>query len=111
MGGEMPALLIVDVVEVRDAEKYAQYRERVPETLARVGATYLARGHSISVFAGEWTPDRVVVVQFPSMDVARTWWESDDYAEMKKLREESTRMNMVLVEAFPEPTSSPALGT
>ena len=107
----MPAMLIVDVVEVKDAEKYAQYRERVPKTLDKVGAVYLARGHNISVFAGEWNPDRIVVVQFPSMEAARTWFASDDYAELKKLREAATRMNMVLVETLPAPTSSPAIGT
>lgn len=107
----MPALLIVDVLEVKDEEGYRQYREQVPATLAKFGATYLARGHNISVFDGDWDPKRIVVVQFPSLDAAREWWNSELYADLKKLRRRSTRMNMVLVEAFPEPTSSPKAGT
>jgi uncharacterized protein (DUF1330 family) len=96
----MTAYLIVNIAEVTDAAAYARYREQVSEGLRRAGGRYLVRGGESSVLEGEWRPNRLVVVEFPTADTARAWWSSADYAALKELRQASTRSQMVLVEGI-----------
>ena len=94
----MAAYLIVNVAEIRDADAYARYRQEVSETVRRAGGRYLVRGGEVSLLEGEWTPNRLIVVEFPSADAARAWWSSSEYAGLKELRQVSTRSQMVVVE-------------
>lgn len=98
----MSAYLIVNITAVTDLAAYAEYRTRVSSSLAAAGGRYLARGGPVEVLEGQWTPGRVVVVEFPSADAARAWWNSPGYAELKSLRARSTVTQMVLVEGVPE---------
>jgi uncharacterized protein (DUF1330 family) len=95
----MPAYLIVNV-EIRDPRLYAAYVEAVPETLARHGGTYLARGGRAERLEGTWEPRRVVLLSFPTFEAARTWWASGDYAGPKALRQAAAITEMILVEGL-----------
>src|SRR3982750_1067741 len=79
----MPAYVILDV-SVKDPAEYAAYRERSPATLEAYGGRYHVRGNPHEVVEGDWDPDRVVVLEFPSVERAREWYESD---------RKSTRLN------------------
>ena len=94
----MPAYLVVDVARIHDEQAYGRYRKQVSPNLLSAGGQYLARGGAIDVLEGDWRPSRIVLVQFESAASARAWWESDEYAALKRLRQESTRTNMILVE-------------
>jgi uncharacterized protein (DUF1330 family) len=91
------AYLIVNI-EVRDAGAYARYRAEVSETVRRAGGRYLVRGGDATVLEGEWQPKRLVVVEFPSVDAARAWWSSPEYATLKDVRQRSTHSEMIIVE-------------
>ena len=93
----MPAYLIVDIT-VRDEERYADYRAHVTDQIRQYGGEYLVRGGRIERLEGDWQPSRVVVVKFESIAAARKWWESDDYAELKAIRQATTDTNMIVVE-------------
>lgn len=97
----MAAFLIIEVTEVHDEQAYAQYRERVPSTLAAGGGAYLVRGGRVEVLEGSWQPKRVVVVRFDSADAAGSWWDDAGYSELKAMRQRSTTTNMILVEGIP----------
>ena len=94
----MSAYLIVDVAGIHDEQAYGRYRKQVSPGLLAAGGQYLARGGAIDVLEGHWQPSRIVLVQFDSTDAARAWWRSDEYAALKRLRQESTRTNMILVD-------------
>lgn len=96
----MSAYLIVDIAEVLDAEAYAEYRGRVSPGIEAAGGRYLARGGALDLLEGDWKPNRVVVVEFPSMKEAQEWWKSPGYAELKALRQRSTRTQMILVDGL-----------
>jgi uncharacterized protein (DUF1330 family) len=49
---------------------------------------------------GTWTPKRVVLVRFDSMDTARRWWASPQYADLKGMRQNATKTNMILVDGL-----------
>ena len=57
-------------------------------------------GGEIDVLEGDWQPKRMVLCVFDSMDKARQWYDSDEYRELKKIRENTARMNMVVVEGI-----------
>ena len=93
----MSAYLIVDIT-VRDEKRYADYRARVTEQITRYGGEYLVRGGKLERLEGDWSPSRVVVVRFESLAAAKKWWESEDYAELKAIRQATTDTNMIVVE-------------
>jgi uncharacterized protein (DUF1330 family) len=95
----MPAYVVVDV-EVTDPEAYERYKPLAPPAIAAYGGRYLARGGRTDVLEGDWTPSRAVLLEFPSLEKARAWWESAEYAEAKALRQSSTRTRMVVVEGL-----------
>ena len=95
----MAAYLIVDIT-VRDEEHYAAYRARVTDQIQQYGGEYLVRGGRIERLEGDWQPSRVVVIRFESISAARRWWESDDYAELKAIRQATTDTNMIVVEGL-----------
>jgi uncharacterized protein (DUF1330 family) len=94
----MSAFLIADVVSVDDPAGYDPYKPMVPPTLEAFDAAYLARSGPVTVLEGDWRSTRLVVVSFDSADAATQWWASPQYAQAKKLRQETTRTNMVVVE-------------
>ena len=100
----MPAYVILDV-EVKNAETYARYRELGPPAVAAYGGRYLVRGGVVESLEGSWLPSRFVILEFPTMEAARAWWASSEYAAAKALRQASTHTEMILVEGVPsEPT-------
>lgn len=93
----MPALLIVDI-EVTDAVLYEDYKRLASAAIAAHGGRYLVRGGRSEVLDGDWTPRRLVVLEFESVERAKAWRDSPEYAEAKRVRERCARVNMVVVE-------------
>ncbi|MDA8109742.1 MAG: DUF1330 domain-containing protein [Betaproteobacteria bacterium] len=93
----MPAYLIAEI-DVADPQLYEEYRRRVPALIAEYGGRYLARGGALEVKEGDWTPKRLVLVEFASMEQARRFYESPAYAPLLALRRQATRSRLVLVE-------------
>jgi uncharacterized protein (DUF1330 family) len=95
----MPAYVVIDV-DVHDAATYERYKPLAPPVIAAYGGRYLARGGKTDVLEGDWTPARAVILEFPSLERARAWWESPEYAAAKALRQASTRTRMFVVEGL-----------
>lgn len=93
----MPSYVLLDI-EVKDPEAYAKYRELGPAAVAAYGGRYLARGGSIEPLEGSWLPSRLVIIEFPTLEAARSWWGSSEYAGPKALRQASTRTQALLLE-------------
>jgi uncharacterized protein (DUF1330 family) len=97
----MPAYVVVDI-EVTDPSKYERYKELAGAAVAKHGGRYLARGGKTEVLEGSWQPKRFVILEFPSVEKARAWWDSQDYAEAKAVRQGSSRTSMVVTEGAPQ---------
>jgi uncharacterized protein (DUF1330 family) len=95
----MSAYVIVEV-ETTDPELMARYREAARPTVEQYGGRYIARGGTTVTLEGDWDPPRIVIMQFPSMEQARAWWHSDDYAAAKAMRQRAGRSRMLLVDGF-----------
>jgi uncharacterized protein (DUF1330 family) len=92
------AAYVVVQVDVKDPERYADYRVMVPPTLAKYGGRFIVRGGKTETLEGDWAPKRFVVVEFPSLEQAKAWWASPEYAEAKALRQATSETQMIVVE-------------
>jgi uncharacterized protein (DUF1330 family) len=98
----MAAYVIVNIT-VTDPERYARYVEQVPATIAKYGGRYLARGGRTEVLEGSYAPKRFVILQFDSLERARAWWESEEYAGPQELRRSASTGDIILVEGIAPP--------
>ena len=96
----MPAYVVVDV-ERTDLERAARYAELSGPSVELHGGRFLARGGAISVLEGEWSPERLVLIEFPSVEAARAWYASEDYREARAARQGAGHWRMVAVEGVP----------
>ena len=94
------AVYAVVNVRVTDPERYAKYRDEAPVTIARYGGKYLARGGTVEVLEGDWNPQRLVVLEFESMERFHEWYNSPEYAPHKQLRNEAAVTDFVVVEGL-----------
>jgi len=92
---------VVAEVEVTDSAVYEEYRKLVPATVAKYGGKYLVRGGAVERKEGGWEPKRLVVLEFASMDQARKWYASPEYAPALALRLKAARSKVLLVEGAP----------
>ena len=84
--------------EVTDAEVFAEYLERIVGVVEAHGGRYLVRGGASEVTDGDWTPGRLVVIEFESIERVREYINSDEYQEIKEIRDRSSNTNVVIVE-------------
>ena len=96
----MPAYIIADVT-VTDPAAMEEYRKLVPATLAKYGGRFGVRGGAHQTLEGEWKPKRLVVLEFPSLEQAKRWYDSDEYREPKAMRLRAGRTNLVMVDGIP----------
>ena len=92
------AAYVIAEVDVTDQALYEEYRKLVPETIDKYGGRFLVRGGAIESREGGWQPKRLVVIEFASMQQARAWYESPDYAPLMAVRHSAAASKVVLVE-------------
>ena len=91
---------VVVELETNDHERMARYRELSGPSVERHGGRFLVRGGRFELLEGDWNPERLVVIEFPSVEQAREWYESEDYREARDVRAGAARLQMLLVEGY-----------
>ncbi len=94
------AVYAVVNIRITDPDGYAEYREQAPPTIARYGGQYLARGGRVEVLEGEWDPQRLVILEFESMERFNEWYNSPEYAPLKQVRGEAAVSDFVVIEGL-----------
>ncbi|HTI45656.1 MAG TPA: DUF1330 domain-containing protein [Casimicrobiaceae bacterium] len=92
----MPAYIIAEI-DVHDAARYEQYKALAPDAIAHYGGRYLVRGGDAVVLEGAWKPKRVVVLEFPTLEVAKQFHDSPEYRAARQKREGACDMRMIAV--------------
>ena len=95
----MPVYLIIDIAII-DQEVYAEYVEQVAGVVEKYGGTYLVRGGEVFPVAGDWHPERIVIVEFESLEQVQEFYASPEYLALAPLREESSSIRAVITEGF-----------
>jgi uncharacterized protein (DUF1330 family) len=92
----MAAYIIADS-HVTDPAMYDQYRALVPAALAAYGGRFLVRGGETAVLEGDWSPRRVIVIEFADLAAARTFYDSPEYRAARNLRAGAATIDMIAV--------------
>lgn len=95
----MAAYVIVDI-EVTDPAGYEEYRKLAGPTIAAHGGRFLVRGGRTATLEGDWRPQRLVVLEFPTMEQARAWWDSEDYRPAREIRQRTATTRMIVAEGI-----------
>ena len=93
----MAAYMIVDN-GVTDPEGFREYQKRVGSTLESYGGTFLVRGGKYEILEGDWHLHRLILLEFPSVERARRWYQSDAYAPVKDTRLKTALTQVILVQ-------------
>ena len=93
----MAGYLIADV-DVTDPLGYQEYARLVPPTVAQYGGKYLLRAASYEQLEGEWSPKRLVIIEFESAARAKEWYDSPEYADAKLIRQKTAESNLIIAD-------------
>lgn len=103
----MTAYFIVHRRDIRDTELLKKYAEGVGETIERFNGSVVVRADGFEPLEGEWNPgrkgddsrpERLTVIAFPDMATLKSWYESEDYAPFRKIRQEAAVCDAAAVE-------------
>jgi uncharacterized protein (DUF1330 family) len=95
----MPAYVVVNVT-VRDPQRYEEYKRLASAAVSAHGGRYVARGAPVDVREGDWSPSRLVILEFPDVERARRWWSSPEYAPARALRQSCADTQLVITEGL-----------
>ncbi|GAC1552938.1 MAG: DUF1330 domain-containing protein [Herpetosiphon sp.] len=96
----MPAYVIVDL-EITDPVGYAAYSKLTGPTLAAYDGRFLVRGGPSTTLEGDWSPQRLVVLEFPTIERAHEWYHSPEYTAIIDMRKTTARSRFLIVEGVP----------
>jgi uncharacterized protein (DUF1330 family) len=94
----MPAYVVANI-DVTNPEGYREYTRQVDATIEAHGGRFLARGGELDVREGDWRP-RLVLLEFPSLDAARAWYDSPGYQRLRGIRAANSTGDLALVDGL-----------
>jgi uncharacterized protein (DUF1330 family) len=95
----MPAYLIVRL-EVTDWDQYRKYTSATPAVIKQFGGRFIVRGGQMETLEGRPETRRVVVIEFPSFERVKEFFNSPEYTEVKKLREGAAIGEFLAIEGY-----------
>lgn len=98
----MSAFVIVEVT-IHNHENYEEYKKLTPASIAAYDGRFVIRGAKTESLEGDWNPDRIVVLEFPTIERAKEWYNSQQYEAAKKIRHANATSKMLLVQGFDPP--------
>jgi len=93
----MSAYLIADT-HITDPQTYDEYKRQVAPVIAKFGGRFLVRGGHHEVLEGSFAVQRLVVIEFPSMEVLKAWYHSPEYAPLLAMRQRAASDHLIAVE-------------
>ena len=99
-GADNLSAFVITDVEITDASLYGEFVNRVTSTVEAYGGRFVARGGELEVILGNWSPKRLAILQFDSLQQIRTWLNSPEYTALDDIRSRSSIINMVVVEGL-----------
>ena len=95
----MTAYVVLDI-QVTDPVRYAEYKELAAPTVAQYRGKYIVRGGKAENLEGNWSPSRIVILQFESVEQAKNWLNSPEYRPAMELRHQTAITRSVIVEGL-----------
>ena len=89
---------VINDIDVHDPVEYEEYKMLGPAAVTLYGGKFIARGGRTETLEGDWSPSRLVIIQFDSIEQAKKWLNSDEYSAARKLRHKTATSRMVVIE-------------
>ena len=96
----MTSAYIIANVEVTNPTQYEDYKKWSTAAMQAHGAEVCVRGGKVEVLEGDWAPERIVILKFPSVDAAKKFSESPEYGKARVSRQGAAIMRMIVVEGL-----------
>jgi uncharacterized protein (DUF1330 family) len=94
----MSAYLVVDT-KIKNPEVYEEYKKLAKPIAEKFGGVYRARGGALDVRQTElWSPTRIVLIEFPDVQSAQAFLDSEEYAPVKSMREKNAECTLFIVD-------------
>jgi uncharacterized protein (DUF1330 family) len=93
----MSAYALAHLREIDPHPEILEYLERIQATLDPFSGRFIVHGGAIEVREGAW-PGTLVIIEFPSMAEARSWYDSPAYQQILRLRTSHIASDAILVE-------------
>jgi len=93
----MSAFVIVEI-DVHDQDLYKSYTQLTPASIASYQGKFVVRGGETMVLEGDWQPKRLALLEFPSMEIANSWWHSEEYTKAREIRQRAATTKMIIVD-------------
>ena len=91
---------VIAMVDVTDQENFAKYAAAAPAATAKYGGKAIARDANAATLEGDFSPGRVVVLEFPTVEDAKSWYDSAEYQDARKFRLGAADFRMLLVDGL-----------
>lgn len=91
---------IIAQATVTDPQAYEEYKKLAATAVASYGGRYVVRGGATHLLEGNWSPPRLVILEFESADQARRFYNSPEYQAARQARQGAASMNMLVVEGL-----------
>jgi len=95
------SVYVIANVRILDPERYKEYVKQSPATIAAHGGRFLARGGKSEILEGPASSNRIAILEFPTLERAKAWWNSEPYRLPKALRQSASEGSFVLVAGVP----------
>jgi uncharacterized protein (DUF1330 family) len=89
---------VIGEIDVTDAVAYEEFRKKLTALNAKYGGKFLVRAGKVETLDGDWKPERLIVIEFPSKGKALAWFRSPQFAPLQDMRRKASRGKLVLVE-------------
>ena len=93
----MSAYVIVEV-SIQNHSEYEEYKKLTPAAIAAFNGRFVVRGGQTTTLEGDWNPERIVILEFPTIQRANEWCNSELYNKAKEIRQRAAKTKMIIVE-------------
>lgn len=93
----MSGYVIIEL-EVFNKETLEEYKKRAPDTVKAFNGKLIVRGGQKIALEGDWNPERLIIIQFPSFEIAKAWYDSEMYKDASVYRNKAAKTRMIIVE-------------
>jgi uncharacterized protein (DUF1330 family) len=98
---KMKGYLVLDL-SIKILEGFLEYAEKIPAFIEKHGGRYIVQGVVPEKMEGEWKPDRLVILEFPSTEKAKEFLNDPDAQGLFSLRHKTTNSQLILAQGCTE---------
>ena len=89
---------VIANVQVTDPAQYEEYKKWSTAAMQAHNAEVCVRGGQVAVLEGDWAPERIVILKFPTFEAAKAFYDTPEYLKAREARAGAAIMRMVVVE-------------